>query len=110
MQGEPDAWLFHVAVNRGRDYRRRLARAARLVQRLGGTAPKESASVDRAPRAEFMSILGALPTRQRVAAALYYEADFSTAEIARVMGISQGAVNSHLRRAREALKQILEDR
>jgi len=108
-QGEPDAWLFRVAVNRGRDYRRALARTARLLQRLVGAAPVESAAVDWAPRAEFMSILAALPARQRVAAALYYDADFSTAEIARVMGISEGAVNSHLHRARTALKQILED-
>lgn len=106
--GEPDAWLYRVAVNRARDYRRALTRASRLLQRLVNAAPAESASVDWAPRAEFMNILADLPTRQRVAAALYYDADFSIAEIARVMGISEGAVNSHLHRARVALRQNLE--
>ena len=106
--GEPDAWLFRVAVNRASDYRRALTRASRLLQRLVNAAPAECASVDWAPRAEFMSILADLPTRQRVAAALFYDADFSISEISRVMGISEGAVNSHLHRARVALKEIVE--
>jgi RNA polymerase sigma factor (sigma-70 family) len=55
-----------------------------------------------------MSVLADLPARQRTAAALYYDADLSVAEIARVMGISEGAVSSHLHRAHAALKETLE--
>lgn len=106
--GDPDAWLFRVAVNRGKDYRRGIARYSRLLRRLVNTVPRHSTSVDWEPRTEFMSVLSQLPTRQRIAAALYYDADFSVADIARVMGISEGSVNSHLHRARVALKDILE--
>jgi RNA polymerase sigma-70 factor, ECF subfamily len=108
--GKPDAWLYRVAVNRCKDYRRALARASRLLQRLGGAAPRESVSQEWAPRAEFMSVLSHLPARQRIAAALYYDADLSVAEIAKLMDISEGSVSSHLHRARVALKETLEAR
>ncbi len=106
--GDPEPWLYRVAVNRGKDYRRAMARAARLFQRLADTADLRPVAPEWEPRAEFMSVLGRLPARQRTAAALYYDADFSVAEIAAVMGISTGSVNSHLHRARQALKSILE--
>ncbi len=106
--GSPDAWLFRVAINRGKDYRRGLTRTARLLQRLADAAPITGTAVEWAPRAEFLSLLQHLPARQRTAAALYYDADLSTAEIALVMGISEGAVNSHLHRARVALRRTLE--
>lgn len=107
-RGRPEPWLYKVAINRGRDYRRGLARAARLFQRLVDASGSEASDEDCDPRAQFMSILSGLPTRQRAAAALYYGADFSVTEISVVMGISEGSVSSHLHRARLALKQILE--
>ena len=107
-KGEPEPWLYKVAINRGKDYRRGPARAARLFQRLVDTSGSEASAEDCNPRTEFMSALSGLPTRQRAAAALYYSADFSVAEISAVMGISEGSVSSHLHRARVALKQILE--
>ena len=105
---EPEAWLYRVALNRSKDYRRQISRRSRLVSRLAETAPSGSSDGLREPDDEFWSILARLPLRQRAAAALFYHADMSIAEIAQVMGLSQGAVNSHLNRARCALKQMLE--
>jgi RNA polymerase sigma-70 factor (ECF subfamily) len=109
---EPEAWVYRVAVNRCKDYRRRMARAARLLRRLAATsaAPGNSAAVGPGwePAQDFAAVLQNLPTRQRTAAALFYQADMSIAEISRTMGISEGAVNSHLNRARRTLKQMLE--
>lgn len=45
-----------------------------------------------------------LPRRQQQAIALHYVAQLSMAEMADVMGCSQGAVKSHLHRARETLR------
>lgn len=61
------------------------------------------------PDPSLVEILRPLPKRQRTAAALFYLAGFSTAEIARAMDISEGAVGSHLHKARQALRKILED-
>ena len=109
---EPEAWLYRVAVNRGKDHRRRLARAARLLARLTALTPGDSGAptgpASWHPAEDFLATLRTLPVRQRTAAALFYEADLSVSQIARVMGISEGAVNSHLNRARSALRTILE--
>jgi RNA polymerase sigma factor (sigma-70 family) len=107
---EPEAWLYRVALNRSKDYRRQISRRARLVSRLAETAPSGSSDGLCEPDDEFWGILARLPLRQRAAAALFYHADMSIVEISHVMGISEGAVNSHLNRARRALKQMLEAR
>ena len=105
---EPEGWLYRVAVNRCRDQQRRLMRAGRLVRRLI-SMPDPRPEERWEPRAEFISILRHLPARQRTAAALFYEADMSIAQISSIMGISEGAVNSHLNRARTSLRHLLED-
>lgn len=107
---EPEAWLYRVAVNRSKDYRRRLARGARLFRRLVAVSPLVTTGDRREHADDFLAVLRELPTRQRTAAALFYQADMSIAEISHMMGISQGAVNSHLNRARRTLKETLEAR
>ncbi len=99
---DPVAWLYRVAINRCHDYRRQLTRATRLFERLATRAGSEEADHGWAPEMEFASLTKKLPKQQRVAAVLFYQADLSTAEIARVMRISEGAVKSHLSRARES--------
>ncbi len=104
----PTAWLYRVGINRCKDYRRHLGRLSKLVGRLAANLPPASESVEWESRVDAMAMLGRLPLRQRTAAALFYEADFSVAEIAAVMNISEGAVKSHLSRARQSLRQVLE--
>lgn len=105
---DPVAWVYRVGINRCRDYRRHLVRAARLFDRLTAAASTEETAEQWFPDLEFVALLKDLPKRQRVAAVLFYQADFSTAEIARVMHISEGAVKSHLHRARETLRPLAE--
>lgn len=50
-----------------------------------------------------------LPRRQREAFSLRIFEDLDVATTARVMGCSEGAVKTHLSRAREALQRYLED-
>ncbi len=110
LAGEPEAWLYRVAVNRCKDYRRRLVRGTRLFRRLVATAPPLATEDGRESATEFFAILRHLPIRQRTAVALFYQGDMSIVDISHVMGISEGAVNSHLNRARRSLKQTLEAR
>jgi DNA-directed RNA polymerase specialized sigma24 family protein len=105
----PVAWLYRVGTNRCLDYRRHFRRAARLFDRLAATMPFEVSSPPWSPDLDFVRAVGGLPRRQRVAAVLYFQADLTTAEIARVMQISEGAVKSHLHRARLALRPLLEE-
>ena len=106
---EPEAWLYRVAVNRCKDHHRRLARATRLFSRLVALSPAGEPATDGwEPARDFVDALQTLPLKQRTAAALFYEADMSIPQIAKTMAISEGAVNSHLNRARSALRKLLE--
>ncbi len=115
---DPVAWLYRVGINRCRDYRRQLKRAARLFERLstetggnrmGGDRTGSSGAGDEwIPEAAFADLVGRLPKQQRVAAVLFYQADLSTKEIARTMQVSESAVKSHLQRARETLRPLVE--
>ena len=105
---DPLPWLYKVALNRCLDYRRRLARRARLFERLVGIASLDDWIAPAMATSELRDVLAKLPLRQRTAAILYYVADFPVSEIATVMNISDGSVNRHLYRAREALRKSLE--
>jgi RNA polymerase sigma-70 factor, ECF subfamily len=108
---DPVAWLYRVGINRCKDYRRFLSRSARVLERLvsqSDPAPATNGTLDWTPELDFASSLRSLPRRQRTAATLYYLNDLSVLEIAKIMNISEGAVNSHLHRAREALKALVE--
>ncbi len=77
-----DGWIYRVAINRAKDYRRSLARAARLVERIGREPVTTSPSEPWRPEFEFVQALRTLPKQQRVAAALYYAADLPLHEVA----------------------------
>lgn len=59
--------------------------------------------------ARLHAAMRALPTRQREAFTLRVLEELDVADTARAMGCSQGAVKTHLSRAREALQRQLED-
>jgi RNA polymerase sigma factor (sigma-70 family) len=108
------AWLYRVALNRARDQRRRSLRFLRFWegQAEGYRATEAEAAASREvvwePEPGFLEALKTLPDRQRQATALHYVAGFSQKETAEVLGLSEGAVKSHLFRAREALRKKLE--
>lgn len=104
---DPVGWVYRVALNRCRDHRRRLARVSRLWGRQVSEVTR-SVDVSWYPEYEFVEALKELPRRRREAAAFHYIAGFSEKETAQAMGLSEGAVKSHLFRARKALQAKLE--
>jgi RNA polymerase sigma factor (sigma-70 family) len=104
---DPVGWVYRVALNRCRDHRRRLARVSRLWERQVSEVTR-SQDVSWYPEREFVEALKELPMRCREAAALHYIVGFSGKETAEAMGLSEGAVKSHLFRARKALQAELE--
>jgi RNA polymerase sigma-70 factor, ECF subfamily len=104
---DPVAWLYRVAIYKCRDHRRALARARRMLERIGRTeAASEWASWS--IESDFLAALRTLPRRQRVAASLHYVAGFSLCEVAQAMDVSEGTAKTHLFRARERLRKELE--
>jgi RNA polymerase sigma-70 factor, ECF subfamily len=107
------SFLFRIARNSCLDNRRSLTRRAdrerRFEESRTNTIPPAEETVLRAAEAATVrSALQQLPERQRSALSLFAVGGLSIREIASAMHCSQGAVTSHLHRARQAMKKILE--
>ena len=68
----------------------------------------EYGAITLAERDAVITALRALPDKQREALVLRFYGDLSEIEIAAAMGVSQGAVKSHLHRGKAALARSLE--
>ena len=108
-------WLYRVVVNRCIDQ----ARRRRLRSWLPfGEAPDPvddapdvvSALAGREHLAEVRFMIRALPEKQRVALLLAVQGERSNAEIGSILGISEGAAEQLLVRARRTLREKIEEK
>ena len=96
------AWLLRVAMNCAGDLFRSAWRRH--------TRPLEEAEQVPAPEeGGVLEAVLALPERYRAPVHLFYYEGLSTAEIAAVLGKSEGAVRTRLSRARAMLRGALEE-
>ncbi len=106
---DPVAWIRRVALNRIRDHFRKAERGSRAVDRLAAEPrPVVDAPDDR--EVPVRELLARLPQQQRIAAALFYMEQLPVREVAKSMGLSEGAVKYHLHAARRALRRAVEAR
>lgn len=98
--GSLDAWIWRIALNVARDAHRRPR-----------DQPLEDAFPLELPQSACDPVLAAalrkLPKRQRLLIFLHHLAGLSYADIARVCGISEGAVGASLSKARRTLATVL---
>ena len=109
--GSYGAWLSRVATNLVIDQVRKV-RPAPLDDAIEPEDPAPRADqtmVDREAQTRIRAAIAALPERQRIAVALTYDSELSNAEGARSMGISVGAFELLLVRARRALRTSVLD-
>jgi RNA polymerase sigma-70 factor (ECF subfamily) len=104
---KPGAWARRVIANRATDRRRRSGREHRALRRLTGLAGAPAEIELAPPVGPFWEAVRGLPQRQAQVVALHYLEDRSVGDIADVLGISEGAVKSHLYRGRVALARKL---
>jgi RNA polymerase sigma-70 factor (sigma-E family) len=101
-------YLRATVVNLARSRLRRRAVVRRhRVEAEGPTPGPEQATLDADDRRAMLATLRRLPARQREAVILRYYGELHQAEVAQAMGISPGAVKSHLHRGLAALAQEL---
>lgn len=107
--GSPGGWLYRVALNVLRRRIRRRAREQALLRRLPFVGPPspDGAAVPAALDAHVWDAVRQLAPRQRTAVALRYVLDLPETEVARVMGVSRGAVSASLTTARRHLETAL---
>lgn len=107
-KGRFSTWLHRVTVNRCIDRHRARRRPAVPIEDvahgLAAADDPERALAGRQALGEVRQAIGALPDRQRLALLLSVSAGLANAEIAQTMGISRGAVEQLLVRARSTLR------
>jgi RNA polymerase sigma-70 factor, ECF subfamily len=97
-------WLHRIVVNRAIDW----ARARTLRGELG---VDDSLAADPEPPAELPELVRALaelPPEQRAVIVLRHLLEYTPGEIAELLGLPRGTVNSRLRRGLDALSEELE--
>lgn len=98
-------WLHRIVVNRAIDWARRES-----LRRADAEAPEDRPAPE--PRVEvgdeLMTALAELPPDQRAVVVLRHLLDYSPGEIARMLELPRGTVNSRLRRALDRLRELIE--
>jgi RNA polymerase sigma-70 factor (ECF subfamily) len=94
------AWLHRIVVNRAIDWTRarQLRGEAELVD---AEAPDQQAPID----ASLLGALAALPAEHRAVIVLRHLLEYTPGEIAELLGLPRGTVNSRLRRGLDTLKE-----
>jgi RNA polymerase sigma-70 factor (sigma-E family) len=102
------AYLRQCVVNRSRSVlRHRMVVDRNVLQPPPDMPSAEQGAIALLERSAVIAALHGLSLRQREAVVLRYYAGLSEAEIASAMGISRGAVKSHISRAMLALRVVL---
>ena len=103
-----DAWLYRLVVNACADQGRQLRRWSEQVRPLSLDASVGDDTGSVADREELERGFDRLKPEHRAVVVLHYYSGFSTAEIARMLGIPEGTARSRLHYATEAMRAALE--
>jgi RNA polymerase sigma-70 factor (sigma-E family) len=107
---QPRAFCRRVLVNLAKDRWRGRSRPPREVHDLDGLHPAESGGVERIVALDHMSqLVGQLPIGQRKVLVLRYFEDLTVAEVAVILGCSEGNVKSQTHRGLASLRALLAD-
>ena len=97
-------WLHRIVVNRAIDWSR-----ARNLRREVTDSLEDEAAPDRPATwsDEVVAALAALEPDQRAAVVLRHLLEYTPGEIAELLGLPRGTVNSRLRRGLDSLKETV---
>jgi RNA polymerase sigma-70 factor (ECF subfamily) len=98
-------WLHRIVVNRAIDWGRREALRRKVDEPEGQAAAEPVEQVGE----DVMEALAGLPVEQRAVVVLRYLLEYTPGEIARLLELPRGTVNSRLRRALDQLGTQLEE-
>lgn len=110
VPASPSAYVRRAVLNRARSRLGRRIRA-RLIpgERADAVASPEADSVARSEQRRALTLLRALPVRQRECLVLRFFFDESVADTAATLGISPGSVKTHVHRGLRSLEAAMTD-
>jgi RNA polymerase sigma-70 factor, ECF subfamily len=94
-------WLHRIVVNRAIDWTRARQLRAETELQEALPAPEETGRLDES----LLGALGSLPPDHRAVIVLRHLLEYTPGEIADLLGLPRGTVNSRLRRGLDALKE-----
>lgn len=112
--GNPKSFLMGSALRLWQNKRRKAAWRHRLVPQddlsedLSTAVTPESEYLIKEEKKTVLKAVNSLKEPLRTVILLYYSADLSIDEIAKIMGVPEGTVKSRLYKARKVLKEKLE--
>jgi RNA polymerase sigma-70 factor, ECF subfamily len=101
-------WLHRIVVNRAIDHARAREGRREVAAELVGEPPSAAPADSLAP-GDVVGALAALPAEQRAVVVLRHLLGYTPGEIARMLRLPRGTVNSRLRRGLDALAGPLRD-
>ena len=113
--GSLEGWLKRVAVNRCRNHFRATNSIKRMIERFTLTLrpnsfTQETQTVEADEHdLQLRNALKALPQRDRSVLVLFYIEEISGDEVASILNIKPETLHVRLHRARQRLKQLMED-
>jgi len=96
-------WLHRIVVNRAIDHAR--ARALRAETDLSPALAAPAAAAE-APDESLLAEIGRLPPDQRAVIVLRYLLEYTPGEIATMLNVPRGTVNSRLRRGLDEMQAV----
>lgn len=112
-QAQFTTWFYKLLYHSCVDYWRKNRRPMENIDDFSETIPDkamqpEAALIDRQQKMQLNDALSHLPETQRTALLLFHQQELSQNDIAAIMNVSVGAVESLLFRARQRLKLLLQ--
>lgn len=104
-KGAVRPWLLRITANCAYDQRRRSGR----VTYTGDLGALDRAAESPEPAHDLWQAVCALAPDHRAVVTLFYYEDMSLREISRTLGLPEGTVKSRLARARNRLKELLQE-
>ena len=102
-------WLHRIVVNRAIDWARvrALRREVGAEEVVAGAPATEAEDVAARPSDDVLAALAALTPDHRAVIVLRYLLEYTPGEIARILDLPRGTVNSRLRRGLDALQGLV---
>ncbi|MDQ3758755.1 MAG: sigma-70 family RNA polymerase sigma factor [Actinomycetota bacterium] len=104
-------WLHRIVVNRAIDWTRARSARREVSSEASGALDLASTEPDLAAGADAGRVVAALASlgpEQRAVVVMRYVLDYTPGEIAEILDLPRGTVNSRIRRGLDALAQVVE--